>query len=226
MCRNSDLSRAASDVSRSTVSSAVSDNSLVSLRSLEDDKDLEIESDMPALETVIQKDVLKKLKPKEKKRQEVINGMRFVGIIVVVVVKRELKSGVVEPNSKCNVECCYIAELFYTEANHVRNLRVLQKVFYQPLSKYKFSDRLLEHVFPNLDDVHRLHGKTHVCLIISFLLQYHCSIVTGGRVSFALKMFAANLNTSFKERRKENIVVGNVGDLLLATVSADYILHK
>lgn len=51
--------------------------------------------------------------------------------------------------------------------------------------------------------------------------------MTYGRVSFAFKiLFAANLSTSFKERRKENIVVGNVGDLLLATVSAEYILHK
>lgn len=59
-----------------------------------------------------------------------------------------------------NVQCCAdtCTELFYTEANHVRNLRVLQKVFYQPMSKQKYPDRLLEYVFPNLDDVHRLHG--------------------------------------------------------------------
>jgi hypothetical protein len=72
----SDLSRStstASDISRSTIASSVND-SMVSLRSLEDDKDFEIESDMPPLENVIPKDILKKLKPKEKKRQEVING--------------------------------------------------------------------------------------------------------------------------------------------------------
>ena len=56
----------------------------------------------------------------------------------------------------CNVE---FVELFYTEANHVRNLRVLQKVFYQPMSSLpKYPDRLFETIFPNLYDVHRVHG--------------------------------------------------------------------
>jgi hypothetical protein len=63
----------ASDISRSTIASSIND-SVVSLRSLEDDKDLDTELDMPPLENVIPKETLKKLKPKEKKRQEVING--------------------------------------------------------------------------------------------------------------------------------------------------------
>jgi hypothetical protein len=39
-----------------------------------DDSDLDTEPDMPSLDTVIPKDQLKKLKAKDKKRQEVING--------------------------------------------------------------------------------------------------------------------------------------------------------
>ena len=39
-----------------------------------DDSDFEVEVALPALEEVLAKDVLKKLKPKEKKRQDVING--------------------------------------------------------------------------------------------------------------------------------------------------------
>jgi len=38
------------------------------------DSDLETEADLPSLEAMIPKELLRKLKPKEKKRQEVING--------------------------------------------------------------------------------------------------------------------------------------------------------
>lgn len=40
----------------------------------EADSDLEVEESMPSLENVIPKELLKKMKPKEKKLQEVING--------------------------------------------------------------------------------------------------------------------------------------------------------
>lgn len=38
------------------------------------DSDLDTEADLPPLEAVIPRDMLRKLKPKEKKRQDVING--------------------------------------------------------------------------------------------------------------------------------------------------------
>lgn len=38
------------------------------------DSDFETEADLPSLDSVIPKEHLKKMKPKEKKRQEVING--------------------------------------------------------------------------------------------------------------------------------------------------------
>ena len=40
-----------------------------------DDSDLETEPEMPPTDTIIAKEVYKKLKPKERKRQDVINGM-------------------------------------------------------------------------------------------------------------------------------------------------------
>jgi len=39
-----------------------------------DDPDFDSEAELPSLEAIIPKDSLRKLKPKEKKRQEVING--------------------------------------------------------------------------------------------------------------------------------------------------------
>ena len=41
---------------------------------LQDDSDVEEDTELPPLESIIPKDILKKLKPKEKKRQDVING--------------------------------------------------------------------------------------------------------------------------------------------------------
>lgn len=39
-----------------------------------DDSDLDVEPELPHLTKVISEDLLRKMKPKEKKRQEVING--------------------------------------------------------------------------------------------------------------------------------------------------------
>jgi hypothetical protein len=35
--------------------------------------------------------------------------------------------------------------------------------------------------------------------------------------------FTANLSNAFKEKRKENIVVGDIGDVLLAAVNIIYV---
>lgn len=44
------------------------------LRALQEDPDLDVESELPPLKQLLPEEVLRKLKPKEKKRQEVING--------------------------------------------------------------------------------------------------------------------------------------------------------
>lgn len=41
---------------------------------IEEDSDLDVEESMPPLDSVIRKELLRKMKPKEKKLQEVING--------------------------------------------------------------------------------------------------------------------------------------------------------
>lgn len=40
----------------------------------EEDSDLEVETEVPSLESILGWEVVRHLKPKEKKRQEVING--------------------------------------------------------------------------------------------------------------------------------------------------------
>lgn len=43
-------------------------------KSQNSDSDFDVETELPLLESVIPKELFRKLKPKEKKRQEVING--------------------------------------------------------------------------------------------------------------------------------------------------------
>lgn len=50
------------------------------------------------------------------------------------------------------------AELFHTERSHVRNLKVLDRVFYRPLLDNGFSD-LVNLLFPNLPDMLEIHGR-------------------------------------------------------------------
>ncbi|KAL5020524.1 hypothetical protein ScPMuIL_003416 [Solemya velum] len=92
--------------------------------SIQYDSDLEVDTELPPLKHIIAEDELKKLKPKEKKRQDVLN------------------------------------ELFHTEKAHVRNLKILDKLFYRPMSKSNISQDLTEALFPNL----------------SVMIQLHCSI--------------------------------------------------
>lgn len=49
-------------------------------------------------------------------------------------------------------------ELFHTERSHVRNLKVLDRVFYRPLLDNGFSD-LVNLLFPNLPDMLEIHGR-------------------------------------------------------------------
>ena len=49
-----------------------------------DDSDFEAEIELPPLDKIIPKDVLKKLKPKEKKRQDVLNG-EYMWLLTLLV---------------------------------------------------------------------------------------------------------------------------------------------
>jgi hypothetical protein len=48
----------------------------------EGDSDLEIETEVPALESLVSWEIIRHLKPKEKKRQEVVNGNQIIIIII------------------------------------------------------------------------------------------------------------------------------------------------
>ncbi|XP_076335104.1 rho guanine nucleotide exchange factor 11-like isoform X2 [Tachypleus tridentatus] len=87
------------------------------------DSDLEAEADQPNWQDNVNVEELRLMKPKEKKRQDVIN------------------------------------ELFHTERTHVRNLKVLDGLFFRPLQQEQLlpSD-LLQLLFPNLDEMLEIHG--------------------------------------------------------------------
>ncbi|EYC00481.1 hypothetical protein Y032_0115g495 [Ancylostoma ceylanicum] len=88
----------------------------------EDDSDLEVETEAPPLDQLVGWDVIRHLKPKEKKRQEVIN------------------------------------ELFHTERTHVRNLKILLRVFYKPmLVNNVVSPDVVHLLFANLDQLLEIH---------------------------------------------------------------------
>ena len=58
------------------------DSSISKQAPIEEDSDLEVEESMPPLDSVIRKELLRKMKPKEKKLQEVING-KFATFLII-----------------------------------------------------------------------------------------------------------------------------------------------
>ena len=66
-----------------------------------------------------------------------------------------------------NMSCCklsilllFFTELFYTERTHCRNLKILQNLFYKPMSQDpNISNELIKLLFPNLEEMIALHGK-------------------------------------------------------------------
>ena len=115
-------------------------------QSVDNDSDFDVEAELPPLKEVLSEEVYRKLKPKEKKRQDVIN------------------------------------ELFYTEKTHVKNLKILQMLFYKPMVTDNVNDNLTKALFPNIEEMLALH---------------------------------TSLNDEMKKKRKENAVVGEVGDILV-----------
>lgn len=83
--------------------------------------------------------------------------------------------------------CFHVAELFQTERSHIRVLRVLDQLFYQPIKEQQILPAdYLQLLFPNLEEIFVIHSQ---------------------------------LNSNLKSRKKENAIVGDVGDILLKTVS-------
>lgn len=117
----------------------------------DNDSDLEIETEVPPLESVLSWEVLRHLKPKEKKRQEVIN------------------------------------ELFHTERTHVRNLKILYKIFYRPLVMQRIeSPELIHLLFGNLDKLLLVHQEMYKKMrqaLITWKQQFAAGTFTVGNIN-------------------------------------------
>jgi len=51
-----------------------------------------------------------------------------------------------------------VVEFFHTERSHVRNLKVLDRVFFRPLKETKVMEsELIDRLFPNLEEVLSVH---------------------------------------------------------------------
>uniref|UniRef100_T1JIK5 DH domain-containing protein n=1 Tax=Strigamia maritima TaxID=126957 RepID=T1JIK5_STRMM len=92
------------------------------------DSDLEAEADPPNWTESVDWDIVKHLKPKERKRQEVIN------------------------------------ELFHTERTHVRNLKVLERVFYRPMVEQSLFADHIKLLFPNLEEMLEIHCQFNLLM--------------------------------------------------------------
>ncbi|XP_022249398.1 rho guanine nucleotide exchange factor 11-like isoform X1 [Limulus polyphemus] len=89
-----------------------------------DDSDLDAENDPPKWQENVNINVIRLMKPKEKKRQDVIN------------------------------------ELFHTERTHVRNLKVLDKLFFKPIQQEQLlTQDHLYLLFPNLEEMLKIHSN-------------------------------------------------------------------
>ena len=55
---------------------------------------------------------------------------------------------------------CYITELFHTERSHVRNLKVIDLVFYRPIMNAQiFTPDDIQLLFSNLDEMLHIHSR-------------------------------------------------------------------
>jgi len=53
-----------------------------------------------------------------------------------------------------------VSELFYTERSHVRRLKVMLVVFYQPMCANPAIDRkIIDLLFPNIDELLNVHSQ-------------------------------------------------------------------
>jgi len=58
---------------------------------------------------------------------------------------------------------CVDAELLYTERAHVRNLKVMQQLFYRPMrDDAAIPNDFVMLLFPNIDEMIELHGESPV----------------------------------------------------------------
>jgi len=70
------------------------------------------------------------------------------------------------------------AELFYTERAHVRNLKVMQQLFYQPMREdAAIGADFVALLFPNIDDMIELHGESGHRLVVVVLTGHRIIVI-------------------------------------------------
>lgn len=80
------------------------------------------------------------------------------------------------PNSNCLLSAVP-TELLVTEAAHVRMLRVLHELFYQPMADGGyFSQQELQTIFPSLDELIEVHCECGTVALSSFHLPALCFV--------------------------------------------------
>ena len=78
---------------------------------------------------------------------------------------------VMQWNFKIKYFALVFVELFHTEKTHMRNLKVMHRLFYQPMrsEQYQNYQDLAKLLFPNLDEIIQLHGE---CFKIYTILSH------------------------------------------------------
>ncbi|GAB6027465.1 hypothetical protein CHUAL_001722 [Chamberlinius hualienensis] len=126
----------------------------------DNDSDFDVEPNPPNWIDGVDREIIRHMKPKEKKRQDVIN------------------------------------ELLHTERTHVRNLKVLDKVFYRPMQNEQVlpSDQI-KLLFPNLEAMIEIHSQLNNRL----KLKKRESPIVGDIGDILLEMFDGAAGENFRE---------------------------
>uniref|UniRef100_A0A674HJZ2 DH domain-containing protein n=1 Tax=Taeniopygia guttata TaxID=59729 RepID=A0A674HJZ2_TAEGU len=104
-------------------------------------------------------------------------------------------------------------ELFLTEHAHVRMLRVLLELFYQPMLREGFFDEQeLSNIFPSLEDLVEVHSESLEGILGVF------GVFWGVLIDFFGSFFlpAAFLDSLKKLREESGFIIAEIGDVLLA----------
>lgn len=107
------------------------------------DSDMEADPDPPDWARMVPEAVLHNMTGRERKRQDIINGKFLIFLHFTI-----------------NIDYLHFPELFHTERSHVRNLKVLHQLFYQPMTEQQIlQPDQLTLLFQNLEEVLDIHSR-------------------------------------------------------------------
>ena len=140
-----DAGSSSGTVVTATASTASTSSTQFTTQSFWADSDFETEpDDLSEWRHAIDQEELRKLNPREMRRQDIINGIFRLRPIFRLLCSIKKK----------------IAEIFTTEKSHVRNLKVLDRLFLRPLKESNAMPKeSVEVLFPNLEALLELHTQ-------------------------------------------------------------------